>query len=365
MGYELDFLGISAEKSKQDADAIAFRWSEEEIFKVVVYDGGLQAHGEALKDHLNKYYFSGDNNTIDAVIVSHSDQDHTSGLVTILENFNVKALYMNRPWLYVDQLYYKINDRRKTQNSLANELKEQYSYIAKLEEIAIAKDIPIYETFQGDMIEDKLTVLSPSKEFYFDLLVESQKTPLTCNNHTNIFEAVTQNISKYIKRALERWNIETLKEDVKTSSENEMSTIILGEMDKENFLLVGDAGIRGLNVAMDYADSIGKALIENVTVLQIPHHGARRNVSPSVLNRLLGNIISENDSAHKTAFVSAAEKSDHPLQMVVNAYIRRGVKVYKTNGNTVCHHSGDIKAREGWRSCVKEVFNSMVEEWNE
>ena len=93
-------------------------------------------------------------------------------------------------------------------------------------------------------------------------------------------------------------------------------------------MLVGDAGIRALNAAMDYADSIGYPLIDNVSVLQIPHHGGRHNVSPSVLNRLLGNILIEGNFINKTALVSVAENSDHPLQMVVNAYIRRGVNVY-------------------------------------
>ncbi len=366
MGYEIDFIGVSEEKSKQDADAIVFRWLENEKYKVVVYDGGLQAHGEEMDSHLQNYYFSDGSNTIDAVIVSHSDQDHTSGLINILENYAVKALYMNRPWIYVDELFDKVNDRRKTKNSLAEELKSKYAFVARLEEVANNQGIPIYEVFQGEIIEGRLTVLSPSRELYLDLLVESEKTPFTENNVSGYVESFAQKVSDYIKSKLEKWNIETLREDVVTSPENEMSAVIFGEMDKEGFLLVGDAGIRGLNAAMDYADSIGKHLIEKVSILQIPHHGGRHNVSPSVLNRLLGNIIPENDteSENKTAFVSAAENSDHPLQMVVNAYIRRGVKVYKTNGKTICHHNGNMPTRKGWGTCVKEKFDSIVEEWD-
>lgn len=366
MSYEIDFIGVKNDKAKQDADAIAFRWLENYIYKIVVYDGGLQAHGEELEKILKKYYLSNGDNTIDAVIVSHSDQDHTSGLATILENFDVKALYMNRPWIYAEELFnkYEVDDGRMTANSLAEKLKNDYKYIKNLEDIANDKGIPIYEVFQGKIIENRLTVLSPSKEFYLTLIAESEKTPITENRTSNLFETFAQKVFNYVKKALEKWNIETLKEDVSTSAENEMSTILLGKMENQSFLLVGDAGIRALNEAMDYADSICYPLIDNVSILQIPHHGGRHNVSPSVLNRLIGNILQEDEFIDKTAFVSAAENSDHPLQMVVNAYIRRGVKVYKTKGNTVCHHNGEVPSR-GWCSCVKEEFSTMVEEWEE
>lgn len=40
MAYEIDFIGVGSE-CKQDADAISFRWKEENGgYKVVVYDGG-------------------------------------------------------------------------------------------------------------------------------------------------------------------------------------------------------------------------------------------------------------------------------------------------------------------------------------
>ena len=60
-------------------------------------------------EHLNRYYFGDKKDRkekiIDFVIVSHSDQDHTAGLEEILKNFNVKKLYMNRPWRYVDDVF--------------------------------------------------------------------------------------------------------------------------------------------------------------------------------------------------------------------------------------------------------------------
>lgn len=334
MAYEIDFIGISEES--KDSDAIAFRWKvDEKNYKIGVYDGGIQAYGEALVDHLNKFYFdanqSQDDKVIDFVICSHSDLDHASGLKNILENFTVKVLYMNRPWLYIDDVWDKVSDGRITKNSLENRLKEKYKYIAELEELAEEKGIEIYEAFQGQSIENKITILSPTKEFYLDLMVESNKTPLVAENNS-VVGKIVKTICECVRNLIESWNDEKLRENMSTSAENEMSVVILGEMDEESFLLTGDVGIRGLDKAIEYSESIGKAIIDNVKFLQIPHHGGRYNVSPSILNRMIGEIVDEGESINKTAFVSASKNSDHPLQMVVNAFIRRGVRVYKTKG---------------------------------
>ena len=70
-------------------------------------------------EHLNEYYFSDSTDkVIDCVICSHSDLDHASGLKRILEEFEVKKLYMNRPWLYIDDVWDSVSDGRITRKSL-------------------------------------------------------------------------------------------------------------------------------------------------------------------------------------------------------------------------------------------------------
>lgn len=362
MAYEIDFIGINSE-SKKDADAISLRWKDASgKYKVAVYDGGLRAHGEKMEEHLKQFYFAADDErTIDYVICSHSDLDHASGLKSILENFTVNALYMNRPWLYIEDIWDSVNDGRITKDSLIRRLKEQYPYICDLETIATEKNIPIYEAFQGTIVENRLQILSPSKDFYLQLLIESNKTPLT-ENCSSSFAKITQTVFQYVRNLIETWTVEKLKEDVSTTAENEMSVVILGEMDEENFLLTGDAGIRALDSAISYSEQIGKSILDTVKFIQIPHHGGRHNVSPSILDRLVGEIVKEGVSTNKIAFVSAAKDSDHPLQMVVNAFVRRGVKVYKTKGNIIRHHRG-MPERSGWITLKKLEFDENVEDW--
>lgn len=363
MAYEIDFINVGDE-CKKDADAISIRWKDSlDNYKIVIYDGGLQTHGEKLEQHLNQYYFDKNSKKIiDSVVCSHSDLDHVSGLKNVLEKFEVKALYMNRPWLYVDDIWDKVDDGRITKDSLVERLKKSYKYICDLEEIAQEKDIPIYEAFQGTVIEEKLTILSPSKQFYLDLLCDSTKTPLDSNQAGNdSFGKFFKRAFQYVKSLIESWDNEKLRENISTTAENEMSVVIYGDID-DKFLLTGDAGIRALDESIRYSIDIGKAIKDKVNFFQVPHHGGRHNISPSILNRLIGDIVEEGVIRDKVAFVSVAKESDHPLQMVVNAFTRRGVKVYKTDGNTI-RHSNNMPNREGWISLKKLEFTEEVEDW--
>lgn len=366
MPYEIDFIGVNKETTK-DATAICMRWKNQDgSYTVGVFDGGFTEYGEQMKMILDQYYFDGvEGGHIDFVICSHPDQDHVVGLKTILKNFDVDALYVNRPWQHIDAIYERVKDGRITKKSLEERLREKYSDLVDLEETANERGVPIYDVFEGDVIEGKLTVLSPSKNFYLDLLAESRKTPvMESSAQDSILHHLRMIAEKAINFIKETWGKDSLKENVTTTPENETSTVILGDMDDEYFLLTGDAGIRGLRCAIDYADSIGSSLKENVTFYEIPHHGGRHNVSPSILNDLLGEIVEEDATTSKIAFTCTGKGTNHPRQMVVNAFVRRGVKVYTTNGETIHHKHGDMPAREGWTALTTLSFQEEVEDWD-
>lgn len=380
MAYEIDFIGVSSDKSAKDADAICLRWKDTishngtQLYKVGIVDAGFEAHGNAMVEHMNHYYFGDregvknqEEKIVDFVVVTHPDRDHVNGIKIILDNFNVQKIYMNRPWLYVDELFDKVNDGRITRDSLVCRLRNKYQVISDIEDIAEKKSIPILEAFQGTSIESEVLILAPPKQFYFDMLVESEKTPLEENqmaNQEGMFAKFAMRAEKFALNILEAWDIETLRKNVKTTAENETSVVIRGKVGDSGFFLTGDAGLRALNKAMDYLDMIGEDILSSVSFYQIPHHGGRHNVSPSLLDRMLGKKVTKGTLGNKTAFASVAQNSDHPLRMVTNAYIRRGVKVYKTQGKVICHHNGDMPERN-WSALEAIDFFEHVEEWDE
>lgn len=359
MKYEIEFFGINEDTS--DADAICFRYFDEKFqrFVVCVYDGGTIDYGNALVEHLKKFYFSGEANPrIDYVICSHSDQDHSSGLSILFDHFRIGKLIMNRPWLYVDELFYRVDDGRITKNSLTDRFRDAYPFVCKLEEKANQKNVTIEPGFQGKKIGSNLTILSPSKDFYLDLIVESSKPQIA----KSFSEPPTiRSILEEMRVRPESWHTELLRENISTTSENETSIIILGAMGLEQFILTGDSGIRALNQAIDFASDRGFN-VKNTLIYQVPHHGGRHNVSPSLLNRLLGPIVEDGKETDRMAVVSVGKNSDHPRKMVVNAFLRRGVSVYEARVKTLLYQKG-IPPRYGYYSARELDFCREVEEW--
>lgn len=364
MKYEIDFIGVN--KEGKDADAICFRYfnDNDNKYHIGIYDGGTTDYGVEMKDHIEKYYKSNNNEIIiDFIVCSHSHIDHASGLIEILNAYTVKKVYMNRPWLYKDELFELVKDGRITIDSLEERLRKSYKYIEKIETICNEKNIKIEEAFEGVIIDNRFRILSPTKQFYIDLLAESNKTPEMEKEQKSLIEKAYNSVRKVIKMLKENWNADSLREDVETEAENETSVIMYGDMEEQDFIFVADAGIRAINKAMDYMETVGIDY-KKINIYQIPHHGSRHNVSPSLLNRLLGNIASEGMEDGRIAFALVSKNSEHPKRMVTNAYKRRGVRVFETKGKTICHSHKTLE-REGWNSTIPVEFYEEVEEWDD
>lgn len=88
-------------------------------------------------------------------------------------------------------------------------------------------------------------------------------------------------------RILESLQVETLDDSGVTSAENNSSAILFVWTDGQALLFTGDAGIPALTRAADYAALMGIDM-GALRFLQVPHHGSRRNVGPTILNRIKG-----------------------------------------------------------------------------
>ncbi len=146
------------------------------------------------------------------------------------------------------------------------------------------------------------------------------------------------------KTVLEALNIETLDDSGETTPGNNSSAILLLQLDGTRLLLTGDAGIPALSLAADSMDSMG--LAGPLDFVQVPHHGSRRNVGPTILNRLLGHYPQD---PRMSAFVSASKDAKkHPSKQVTNAFRRRGAPVCSTEGRKILHRSSDAPNRSDY-----------------
>jgi beta-lactamase superfamily II metal-dependent hydrolase len=352
LAFDLEFLPVDS--GSKSGDAIVIRWKDQmDQFRVGVIDGGTKVSGQTIVDHIKKYY--GVVSELDFVLNTHPDSDHCSGLTVVLENFKVKTLWMHLPWEYSSDLLHLVEDARVSEDSLEKRIKEKLARAWELKKMADRKGISVSEPFQGSTI-GPFTVLSPSKDWYVELIAKFRNMPSINNSSKGFFEKA----SDIARSIAESFDIETLREDGETSFENESSVVLYGNLDgTTKTLLTGDVGIQGLLKASDYADG-HITNWNNLKVVQIPHHGSRRNVSPSILNRLIGTKVSSTE-VRGSAYCSASkESSTHPRKAVTNAFIRRGYKCYVTKGLTksYCSGTGD---RDGWSTATPLPFSNEVE----
>ena len=362
MAYEIDFLAVG--EGKRSGDAIALRYSDGASKRIHVIDGGDQAAGERMVGHIRKYY--GNPSYIDAVTCTHGDDDHSSGLREVIKAFKVGCIWMNRPWLYASSIIEDFKDRRMTVASLNRHLREQYPNLAEIEDIAGDRGIPIHEAFQEEAW-GVFTILAPSRDRYLQLIPEFSRTPEQSNSNQSrpimprgLLPHAARSGADGANWVLETWDRETLEEDVETSASNESSVVQMARLDGERVLLTGDAGVIGLGEAADYAEACGHRL-PGIHVVQVPHHGSRHNVSPSSLDRWLGSRLPEGESNGTFAYASVGKESKtHPRKKVVNAFIRRGARVYPTKGNPLWHFRG-TSLRQGWGPVNPLEFSERVE----
>lgn len=351
---EIDFLAVETSKS---GDAIAVRYSVDGIEAVHVVDGGFLDTGDKLVEHIRTHYQT---THVDHVVLTHTDQDHVNGLRKVLEECTVGMLWMNRPWMYAEEII----DRFETYNSvdaLRRRLRGAYQAAANLEELAIEKGIPIGTPLQGAPI-GRFTVLAPSKSRYLDLIVASDKTPEAVDEERaggleSLFTKTWRAMANIVKAA---WAHEFFPADG-TSSENEMSVVQYGLIHDRKILLTGDTGREGLAEAAAYAPYVGLTL-PGLWMFQVPHHGGRHNVNTEVLDAWLGDRLADPPASTKFNALCSSAKADehHPKKSVVRAIHHRGGHFAATEGQSLCLASGI--SRGGWSAVPQSPYPEEQEE---
>jgi beta-lactamase superfamily II metal-dependent hydrolase len=367
MGYDIDYL--PAGEGEKSADAICLRYGnlfgrrEEQI--VVTIDGGTVASGEAVAAHIQKCYGT---DTVNMALLSHPDNDHASGMRRILELLKVNQVVMHRPWRHSLAVATLLDDDRVTGSSIRETTKKNLTAAREIEEMALARKIEIVEPFAGCTNNRGLTILGPTQEFYqaalanFDFMPggEVPLPPLSRDRIptlTEMLHALGHKVAEWIE---ETWFKETLSEprDDDSSYENNSSVIFKLETDGKTLLFTGDAGVPALQSMINYC-AFSRISVDGVTFFDVPHHGSRRNLGPSILNRLFGQPRLQ-QTKDWTAFVSAAkDATKHPSKKVTNALLRRGASVHVTAGNHIYHQYLAPKRQGGVDAATVPFYPSV------
>lgn len=333
LAYEIDFLPVGDGEDSGDAIAMRFIRPDTGEWAHVIIDAGYEDDGEGLVQHVKQHY---ETSVIDLAILTHPDGDHIGGMGKVLQGLTVREL-----WLH------NIGAHGGSSLPAAAAVKDLI-YRAHRE------GTKVYEVWAGtQMFGGALTILGPDREYYDALVREQVEGPGKSVTFGKALREAAAGLFERITHTLGMDEAPFMEKDVTPRNNSSMITLLsLGE---KRMLFTGDAGVPALERAWDKAEDMDVAA--SPTLVQIPHHGSRRNGSSAWLDRLLGPA---GQVVNGTAIVSAVAKSDkHPSGKIVNAHARRGCSVLATAGNSVCHCNG-TPTRLGWGPATP--LPPMVEE---
>lgn len=360
-GWEIDLLPIN--ESTKSGDCILLRFGDlfagKEKQDVFIIDGGFAETAKSIKSHLKNYYncFYNRKYNVTAVILTHTDQDHISGLVKLIEDdeVNISNLIVNIPWVTMTPAWFK--DGRITRNSLRKELQDVFDKLYTLIETAKRRNVKIWNAVDhlGTLTcsDAKIHILGPSKIFYNSCIANSEKTrdqdPAVPQLETTSVPS-TSNEEKYIEGQIDWPEVDS------TSAMNESSIVFLFEYEGIKILFTGDSGRDGLAEAMEFAYE-SNIDVSDTSIIKMPHHGSRHNISPDFLD-----IFTKKN---KCCYISCAKNDEghHPSKRLVNLLNEKGFRVYTTSGSTL-HRSANAPDR-GWTTVKPHPSFSTMEKLDE
>ena len=365
MPYEIDFHSVG--NGSKSGDAISMRYFDAvtRSFRVIVVDGGYGETGQKLVEHIRLNYGT---SYVDHVVSTHPDNDHISGLTSIMEELKVGHLWLHIPFMHSEAMLRYFLSSRWTLDGLRSRLCSEYPAVLNLIDLAGRQNTKIEGAFQGRQI-GPFTILSPSRHFYEGLLPQFRDTPQEDRDILAVLGQLISGVGRRVTRQVlrivpEDVYVETLQEGGITAAENESSVVLGGVLDAGVILLSADAGILGLTAAADYADAIRLPLGSALKLFQVPHHGSRNNISPTLLNRIIGPMANLRSRANTWCVVSAGPMDEaHPRQVVINALLRRGLEPASTREGSLLYVSG-MPIRSGMKPLTYLPFSRRVEAYD-
>lgn len=355
-GCEVFFLRIGqhSEDSSQSGDAIVLtmgnRFSKNRNdYKIIVVDGAFAEDAKTIKEHLGVIGARNGSGQlqIDLMISSHCDQDHVSGLIALAEDDEVEIKDL---WIH-------------DCNGFGSNVQCSVEQAENLVEIAKQRDIPMQEPFSNsglsydpEGIDACIEILGPSREHYEHLMSSAEKGyERGKGKNAHSIGSISAGLYGRAISVLENiFNQELLRDPNSddTSNSNNSSTVLLlkfspGSESEALVLLTADAGVGALERAAPGLRKHGWHANRNSKFIQVPHHGSRRNVGPSILDAILGE--KDINCERGTCCVSAHKNDEsHPKRQVLNAFARRGYDHLSNEDRHICHRIGDTPNMMGW-----------------
>jgi beta-lactamase superfamily II metal-dependent hydrolase len=311
--FEIDYLWVGEHTNTGDAIAVRFTDPSSNTNRIVVVDGGFADTAVRIADHVRTYY---NTSVVDLVVCTHPDDDHINGLFGLFEELTIRNLLIHRP---AEHGYAGDNDVKATK-------------VEELVALALSKGANIEsEGFAGTQYYGgTLTIMGPSLDYYREQLAEESSAGVSATFGVTKSAAGLSPVPTDPGETL-------VGDNGGTTARNNSSIIITLQVEGRRALFTGDAGAPALELAVANMSTWNLAATP-LNFFDVPHHGSRHNLTPELLDALLGE---SNAAKIGCAYVSVGkEADDFPRAEVANAIRRRGYPVYATRGQNIWWHYG-------------------------
>ncbi|SHJ80485.1 hypothetical protein SAMN02745136_00924 [Anaerocolumna jejuensis DSM 15929] len=130
--------------------------------ELFIYDCGSKRHAEEVISYMNKNGFKKAK-----LILSHNDSDHFDGIPMLIANEKIDSIRTVLLLKYVDDILERIDDKRRTRESVKKAILETYDNIATLSGCNLED---IYEL--DDALSSEISIVGPDKEYMLDTVAK-------------------------------------------------------------------------------------------------------------------------------------------------------------------------------------------------
>lgn len=127
--------------------------------ELVIYDCGHETHADTVINYMSKNGFEKAK-----LILSHNDSDHFDGILKLLNEDKISVIRTTLLLKYKDTILERIDDKRKTRDSVAQQILDLYDNIAQLSGAPLED---IYE--HSEDLCDEVSIIGPD----FDYMIET------------------------------------------------------------------------------------------------------------------------------------------------------------------------------------------------
>ena len=154
-----------SDPSKNNGDCILVDSGSE----LTIYDCGCDAHADRVIEYMRNHSYNKAK-----LVLSHNDADHYDGIPRLIDQGVISAVYTLLLLKYKDDLLNRINDKRRTRDSIAKRIEEIYDNIYSLGGKTTLKDI-----FEDTSVASGVMIPGPDKDYALDAVakrIDSRKS---------------------------------------------------------------------------------------------------------------------------------------------------------------------------------------------